>query len=455
MQHHGCCIQISKPFCSEGFFYLADPVASLKIIYCQKTGMIFLTKEKDRHLWKNGYTTGSCAAAAAKGGCLLYKELGNEKNHLISNNQKNWDSSDTENYKDREHRNSEGEDLKEIIPVVDIPLPQGGRLILNTYRAEEELSSSDKRIFRVGILKDGGDDPDITHGLEIQAVVEVHEEEGSVKISGGRGVGIVTKKGLQVPPGESAINPIPRQMIEEAVREVYPRNRVDILIEVPEGEEKAQKTLNPRLGIIGGISILGTTGIVRPMSEEAFKNSILPELDQAKAYGHEAIVLTPGNYGFKGAKSHLEVPEDAIVQMSNFVGFLLEEAAYRQFKKVLIYGHVGKLIKVAGGIFHTHTHVADARMEILLAHGALAGISLDLLRELAELPTIEGMAYELKEKGWEKIFFHLAQRASERAMAHVKGEMEIGTVFTLINGDILAWDENAVKICQEFWTWPK
>ncbi len=404
--------------------------------------------EKDRHLWRNGYTTGSCAAAAAKGACFLNKERQN------SNNKKIWDSFETENYRDKKNSNSEAKDLRDIIPAVEIPLPQGGRLTLDIYRAEE-ISPFGKRIFRVGILKDGGDDPDITHGLEIQAVVEVHGEEGPVKIRGGRGVGIVTKKGLQVPPGESAINPIPRQMIEDAIREVYPRNKVDVLIEVPEGEEKAQKTLNPRLGIIGGISILGTTGIVRPMSEEAFKNSILQELDQGKAYGHEAIILTPGNYGFNGARKHLEVPEEAIVQMSNFVGFLLEEAAYRKFKKVLLYGHVGKLIKVAGGIFHTHTHVADARMEILLAHGALAGIPLDLLREIAELPTIEGMAYELKEKGWEKIFFNLAKKASERAMAHVKREMEIGTVFTLINGEILAWDENATKICQEFWTWPK
>lgn len=400
--------------------------------------MIFLA-QKDRQLWRNGYTTGSCAAGAAKGACLITKKYREYKR--------------TQDYRSSQD-NIKLHNFRQLLPVVDIPLPMGGRLKLSLNRVEKEVSPSGREVFRVGILKDGGDDPDITHGMEIQAVVEIHEEEGCVNIQGGLGVGIVTKKGLQVPVGESAINPVPREMIKQAVREVFPFNRVDVLIEVPEGVEKAQKTLNPRLGIVGGISILGTTGIVRPMSEEAFKNSILPELDQAKAYGHESIVLTPGNYGLKGAKNLLKVPEEAIVQMSNFVGFLLEEAAYRQFKKVLLYGHVGKLIKVAGGIFHTHTRVADARMEILLAEGALAGIPLDELRKLAELPTIEGVAHELKVKGWERVFFDLAHKASVRAKAHVQGKMEIGTVFTLINGDILAWDEQGKAICQENWTWP-
>ncbi len=369
---------------------------------------------KDRHSWKSGFTTGSCAAGAAKAACLSQRD--------------HWQGSE-----------------------VDIPLPGGQRLSLLVKSCEKV----DGNVSRVGIIKDAGDDPDITHGIEIQASVRVLTNCGDVVIRGGQGVGVVTKKGLQVPVGESAINPVPRQMIQAAVREVFPKEEVEVVIEVPQGEEIAHKTLNPRLGIVGGISILGTTGIVRPMSEEAFKTSILPELDQAIAYGHQAVILTPGHYGFRAATEQLGVPAEAIIQMSNFVGFLLEEAAFRKIEKVILFGHIGKLIKVAGGIFHTHTHVADARMEILLAHAALAGVPVQRLKELAEFPTTEGAATELIAEGWEGLLFELAHRASLRAMDHVHGQIQIGTVFTLLNGEMVAWDDQAEKIIKEAWHWPK
>jgi cobalt-precorrin-5B (C1)-methyltransferase len=369
--------------------------------------------ERDKHNWKTGFTTGSCAAGAAKAACLLLKE--------------NWQRRE-----------------------IDIPLPGNQRLKLKVNTFEKTNGQA-----RVGIVKDAGDDPDITHGLEIVAVVRVLSSQGSLVIRGGQGVGVVTKKGLQVPVGESAINPVPRQMINEAVREVFPIEEVEVTIVVPKGEEIAHKTLNPRLGIVGGISILGTTGIVRPMSEEAFKDSILPELDQALAYGHQAIILTPGHYGFRVASEQLKTPTEAIIQMGNFVGFLLEEAAYRKIKKIILLGHVGKLIKVAGGIFHTHTHVADARMEILLAHAALAGVPIEKLREIAEIPTTEGAAKELLAVGWNSLLFDLAHRASQRAMEHVQGQVQIGTVFTLLDGKIIAWDEQAELTIQEFWHRPR
>jgi cobalt-precorrin-5B (C1)-methyltransferase len=369
---------------------------------------------KDRHSWKSGFTTGSCAAGAAKAACLSLRD--------------HWQGSE-----------------------VDIPLPGGQRLTLLIKSCERD----DGNVSRVGIIKDAGDDPDITHGLEIQASVRVLADCGEVVIRGGQGVGVVTKKGLQVPVGESAINPVPRQMIQAAVREVFSKEEVEVVIEIPKGEEIAHKTLNPRLGIVGGISILGTTGIVRPMSEEAFKTSILPELDQAIAYGHQAVILTPGHYGFRAATEQLRVPAEGIVQMSNFVGFLLEEAAFRKIEKVVLFGHIGKLIKVAGGIFHTHTHVADARMEILLAHAALAGVPVPRLKELAEFPMTEGAATELIAQGWQGVLFELAHRASLRAMEHVHEKMQIGTVFTLLDGEMVAWDEQAEKIIKEAWHWPK
>lgn len=373
---------------------------------------------KDRHSWRSGYTTGSCAAGAAKAACLMLKE--------------NWQGSE-----------------------VDIPLPGGNRLTLTITWPAAELAEASAQVRGAGIIKDAGDDPDITHGLEVQALVRLIADQGEIRIRGGKGVGTVTKKGLQVPVGESAINPVPLGMIEAAVREVFPVEAVEVVIEVPRGEEIAHKTLNPRLGIQGGISILGTTGIVRPMSEEAFKASILPELDQAIAYGNQAVILTPGHYGFRVATEQLQAPEEAVVQMSNFVGFLLEEAAVRKIRKVLLLGHIGKLIKVAAGIFHTHTHVADARMEILIAHAALAGVPVSRLQELAQFPTTEGAAGELIAEGQSRVLFDLAQRASARAMDHVHGQVEIGTVFTLISGEMIAWDEQAEKMIKEFWHWPE
>jgi len=369
-------------------------------------------KEKDSHEWRMGYTTGSCAAGATKAACLVLKD-------------------------------------DQLKLTVEIPLPSGERLNLPLKWAEKESSWG-----KAGIIKDAGDDPDVTHGLEIQAFIRVLSDQGVIHIRGGKGVGVVTKKGLQVPVGESAINPVPQLMIRKAVREVFPEEEIEVVIEVPEGERIAQKTLNPRLGIVRGISILGTTGIVRPMSEEAFKNSILPELDQAIAYGHQTIILTPGHYGFRTATEQLRIPAEAVIQMSNFVGFLLEEAAYRKIENVILLGHIGKLIKVAGGIFHTHNHVADARMEILVAHAALHGVPLDQLKSIAEFPTAEGAATELISWGEQSLMHELASLASQRAMDHVQGRLKVGTVLTLLDGSFIGWDKAAHQWIQERWKWP-
>jgi len=371
-----------------------------------------MARDKDRHTWREGYTTGSCAAGAAKIACLLLK----------------------------------GDNIGEQ---VEIQLPNSVRLTIPIYKGEPGYPEA-----RASILKDGGDDADITHGLEIQAIARYISPQGEVHIRGGQGVGTVTKKGLALSVGESAINPVPKKMILEAVREVFPTEELEIIIEVPDGETTALRTLNPRLGIIGGISILGTSGIVRPMSEEAFKTSILPELDQAVAYGHKTIVLTPGHYGYRVATERFKVPTEAVIQMSNFVGFLLEEATYRGIKQVILLGHIGKLIKVSGGIFHTHNRVADARMEILLAHAALAGLDIDTLKHLAEFPTTEGATSELLLLREQKLLHHLAHLASERAQAYTFGELNVGTIMTLLNGQPVGWDQQARKIVEEQgWAW--
>ena len=373
-----------------------------------------MARDKDSHTWREGYTTGSCAAGAAKVACLLLR----------------------------------GDSLAEQVDI-EIPLPSSARLTMPIHWRETGYPEA-----RASILKDGGDDADITHGLEIQAIARYISPQGEVHIRGGQGVGTVTKKGLALSVGESAINPVPRRMIREAVREVFPEEELEIIIEVPAGEAAALRTLNPRLGVIGGISILGTSGIVRPMSEEAFKTSILPELDQAVAYGHKTIVLTPGHYGYRVATERFKIPAEAVIQMSNFVGFLLEEAAYRGIERVILLGHVGKLIKVTGGIFHTHNRVADARMEILLAHAALAGVKVGTLAMLAELPTTEGASLELLRLGEQNLFHHLAHLSSVRAQAFTYGRLSVGTIMTLLNGQPIGWDLQALQIMEEQgWEW--
>ncbi|TGE36097.1 cobalamin biosynthesis protein CbiD [Desulfosporosinus fructosivorans] len=371
-----------------------------------------MARDKDRHTWREGYTTGSCAAGAAKVACLLL-----QKNSLP------------------EH--------------VEIPLPNSARLTMPIHGGESSYP-----VARASILKDGGDDADITHGLEIHAVVRYISSLGEVHIRGGQGVGTVTKKGLAISVGESAINPVPRKMIFEAVREVFPKEELEIIIEVPAGEVAALRTLNPRLGVMGGISILGTSGIVRPMSEEAFKTSILPELDQAVAYGHKTIVLTPGHYGYRVATERFKIPAEAVIQMSNFVGFLLEEAAYREIEQVILLGHIGKLIKVSGGIFQTHNRFADARMEILLAHAALSGVKLDTLKYLAEFPTTEGATLELLQLGEQKLLHQIAHLASERAQAFTFGRLSVGTIMTLLSGQPVGWDLEARNMVEkQGWLW--
>ncbi|MFZ3372978.1 MAG: cobalt-precorrin-5B (C(1))-methyltransferase, partial [Desulfitobacteriaceae bacterium] len=163
----------------------------------------------------------------------------------------------------------------------------------------------------------------------------------------------------------------------------------------------------------------------------------------------------PGNYGFRVATGYLKAPQEAIIQMSNFVGYLLEEAAERGIERVLLLGHIGKLIKVAGGIFHTHNRVADARLEILLAHAALNGVSIKALHDLAAFPTTEGAAKELITLGKQSVLHILASLASQRAQDFLHQRLRVGTVFTLLSGQFVGWDDSAKKlVAQEGWLWP-
>ena len=295
------------------------------------------------------------------------------------------------------------------------------------------------------VIKDGGDDPDVTHGLAVNVLVENGAE---IIIKGGTGVGTVTKPGLQIPVGEPAINPVPRQMIRAAVADLIPNGQgLIITVSIPGGEKVANKTLNPRLGIIGGISVLGTTGIVRPMSEEAFKDSLVPQIEMALASGFNDIVLCPGRMGIKNAVEKFGIPEAAVVEMSNFVGYMLDACVEKGISQVILWGHHGKIVKVAAGIFHTHNRIADGRLETMAAYAGLSGADPKAIAAILESNTAEAALQVLEQEGLkEEVFAKLALRASQRAEYYVHGRLRVGTVLLNMEGQILGLDEQAKTV---------
>ena len=252
------------------------------------------------------------------------------------------------------------------------------------------------------VIKDAGDDADVTDGIEIVAAA-ARTDIIDVTIEGGPGVGRVTKPGLDQPVGAAAINRVPRQMIIEAVEAVCRQSAytggIAVTISVPEGEAIASRTFNPKIGIAGGISILGTSGIVEPMSERAIVDTIQLELHQARL-GSADVILTPGNYGQSFLhQSGLDALGVPIVTVSNFIGEALDIAAEQQFQRVLLVGHIGKLIKLAGGIMNTHSKWADCRTELFCAHAAVCGASQSICTALMDAATTDTCLSILDEAG--------------------------------------------------------
>ncbi|HOV80606.1 MAG TPA: cobalt-precorrin-5B (C(1))-methyltransferase CbiD [Bacillota bacterium] len=301
---------------------------------------------------------------------------------------------------------------------------------------------------RAVAVKDGGDDPDVTSGLEI--VVDARRTESGIKITAGKGVGVVTRKGLPVTLNEPAINPVPRMMITAAVSDVIPAGEgIELTVSVPRGEEVAARTLNPRLGIIGGISILGTTGIVKPMSDEAFKKSLEPMVDVAVAAGCDRLVLTPGRIGSRFAVARYGFSAESVVETSNFIGYMLDVCTDRGVREVLLWGHHGKLVKVAAGVFHTHSRTADGRQEVIAAYAGAFGAGPEVIRRILETRSSEEALGLLKENGLTGVMDIIAARASARAEEYSRGRLKVGTVLLGLDGNILGCDETALKIGEE------
>ena len=249
------------------------------------------------------------------------------------------------------------------------------------------------------VQKDAGDDPDVTDGILIVATVGRTAE--GITIDGGEGIGKVTRPGLDRAVGEAAINSVPRRMIFAAMEtlcdELNYSGGLKVVISAPEGREIAKKTFNPMLGIEGGISILGTSGIVEPMSEQAIVDTIALEIRQKAASGNRRLILCPGNYGLDFLNK--EMPElEAIprVKCSNYIGDALDLAILEGMEEVLLIGHVGKLVKLAGGIMNTHSRMADCRRELFCAHAALCGAERMICEKLMQQVTTDGCLEILK-----------------------------------------------------------
>lgn len=344
---------------------------------------------KDGKKLRLGYTTGSCAAAAAKAAAFM----------LLTGRRKD---------------------------TIDLLTPKGIRLHLTVE--EIRITSAEASC---AIRKDSGDDPDATRGTLVFACVRKTDAPG-VLIDGGAGVGRVTKRGLDQPVGAAAINSVPRRMIEENVREVCALcgydGGVSVVISVPEGEALAKKTFNPRLGIVGGISILGTTGIVEPMSEQALVDTIRVELRQRREMGAEYVLLTPGNYGADFIRDSIGIDPRTAVLTSNFIGDALELSHELGFHGALLIGHIGKLVKLAGGMWNTHSKFGDCRMELLAAHAASLGLRPEKVSELLQCVMCDdALRILLEEQLYDAVLARLAGRI-EFHLQHKCGEMEIGAM---------------------------
>lgn len=377
-----------------------------------RTGLesYWITDEKNRKL-KYGYTTGSCAAAAAQAAARM----------LLS---------------------------QEEVEEVALETPGGiclHLLIEDIEKTEDTVSC--------GVRKDGGDDPDATHGMMIYARVKKSHIPG-IHIDGGRGVGRVTRPGLNQPVGAAAINEVPRKMIRENAERVcgayHYSGGLDVLVEIPGGEEVARKTFNPRLGIEGGLSVLGTSGIVVPMSEAALVASLRLEMKMLRESGGAYLVITPGNYGQAFSREQQDVDLTYSMKCSNYVGETLDMARELGVKGLLFIAHIGKFVKVAGGIMNTHSRNGDSRAELMAACAFRAGASREVVGKILDSNTTEESVEILLASGdLQGTMAQVCSRAESYLRRRAGESVEIGVIlFSSVHG-FLGQSAGAEKLKQK------
>ena len=370
----------------------------------------------DGEKYKRGYTSGSCACGASKAALKI----------LLSDSD---------------------------IDTIRIGTPKGIYLDL----AVDNISRGNSWA-QCSIKKDGGDDIDATHGMDIFARVQIINPDqipnfrsdislDYLFITSGQGIGRVTKKGLEIDINRPAINKVPLQMIigeaqnllDELGIDIYDflgERKILVTIFAPEGQEIAKQTFNSNLGIVGGISIIGTSGIVEPMSDDGWKKALSAELAIKKAEDKDCIVLVPGNIGSEIMVKYYGMDRDLIVKMSNFIGYMLMECKRLEFKKIIIAGHIGKLIKLSAGITNSHSRIADARREIMVANLALLGAPLDLLKDIDGSLSTDAMVDIIVDRGYQEVFQVLADKAAKRAKSYMRlGEEEVDLEVYLFSMD--------------------
>jgi len=357
-----------------------------------------------------GFTTGTCAAAASAGAARM----------LLSG---------------------------KVIENITVMTPSGNSVTvgLTDIKKENDYVSC-------AVQKDSGDDPDVTDKILVYSTVSY--EKSGITVDGGEGVGRVTKKGLKQQIGEAAINPVPRKMIEEQLKTAASDYSYDgglkAVISVPMGIQIAKKTFNPRLGIEGGISILGTTGIVEPMSEQALIDTISVELDVRKAQNEEFIIVTPGNYGQDFLRDNLGIAVDKCVKCSNFIGDTIDMCIEKGFKSMLLVGHIGKLSKLGCTIYNTHSRYADGRMEAFALCAALCGAEREVLENILGCITTDAALEILKKEGiFDKTIKMLEKRIDRSLKLRAKGSIEIGMITFSEEYGILCKTENADNMIEK------
>lgn len=374
----------------------------------------------DGKKYRRGYTTGSCATAASKAATYM----------LLT---------------------------KKKIKTINIDTPKGIPLTLDV----QNISLNNDYV-ECSIKKDGGDDIDATHTMDIYAKAEIIDRENGedIIVCGGYGIGVVTKKGLSVEVGKAAINPTPMKMINYEIRKVIGEDisatlgegkSLKITISAPKGEEIAKKTFNPRLGIIGGISIIGTTGIVEPMSDEGWKKSLSIELKMKKEQGLDKIILVPGNHGEQFIREKLNLDMKYVVRTSNFIGYMLKEAQRMGYKKILMAGHIGKFIKLSAGIFNTHSKVADARSEILISNLALMKAPYDLLEKINECLTAEEAVEVINENNYTEFYDKVSNKCRYKVKQYLgDDDTEVEVIMFSMDKTLLGKSDNTYSLVEVF-----
>ncbi|MFB5646287.1 MAG: cobalt-precorrin-5B (C(1))-methyltransferase [Nitrosopumilaceae archaeon] len=356
-------------------------------------------EEVQKQKLRKGFTTGTCASASAKAAILS-----------IIKQQKVVD--------------------------VDVTLPKGDSIKIKIENCEFSEKSA-----RCSVIKDGGDDPDVTHGAEIIVDVSLNENIGQIEIDGGEGVGIVTKPGLGLEINKPAINPVPKQMIStnlnEIAKDLLKKYGIKVVISVPKGKELALKTDNPRLGIVGGISILGTSGIVIPYSTASFAASIRQNLDVSIALGNDIVVLTTGGRSEEFSKRLVNLPEHCFVKMGDFSGYTIQQCAKKGIKKAYVVGFIGKLSKMAMGVKQTHVKGSKVNMSFLANIAKNNGANDELVDRIKNANTARHVQEMIQENNLNEFFRTVCSKVYDHMVDYSENRVDLEIILFDFDGSIL------------------